>query len=178
MGSARKGDGIQYTQTAPGSPRQYRCMHSLSADRCQVSQALPLCSCHSFRHMSLCHCPHCKPAHTAPMIADSSYYSCSLVPVCDRMEGQPPLHSTQQGSVHKEDGEYFGHGSTVRHSHFSCRDRRQRRGCAFLERFDKTASQLPYTFLYCKILHNDSSRSPSTPCKKNPFHRHQGQCDR
>ena len=25
--------------------------------------------------------------------------------------------------VHKEDGEYFGHGSTVRHSHFSCKGR-------------------------------------------------------
>ena len=27
------------------------------------------------------------------------YFTCSLVPVCDRMEGQPPLHSTQQGSA-------------------------------------------------------------------------------
>jgi len=152
-------------------------MHSLSAGPCQVSRALPPCSCHSFQHTSLCHCPRCTPVRSAPMIGHSFYCPCSLVQACDRTEAQLLHHSNQQGSARKEGGEYFGHGSTVRHSHFSCRDRRQRQGCVSLERFDKTVSQRPYTFLYCKIPHSDFSRSPGKPCRMNLFRRHRGQCD-
>jgi len=152
-------------------------MHSLSAGPCQVFRALPPCSCHSFQHRSLCHCPHCTPARSAPMIGHSFYCPCNLVLECDRTEAQTLHRSNQQGSVHKEGGEYFEHGSTVRHFHFSCRDRRQHRDCAFLERFDRTASQPPYTFLYCKIPHSDSSRFPGTPCTRNRVHRHRGLCD-
>lgn len=153
-------------------------MHSSSAGPFQVSQALLPCSCHSFQHRSLCHCQHCTPVRIAPMKGHSFYCPCNLVLECDRREAQPLPHSNQQGSVHKEDGEYFGHGSTVRHFHFSCRDRRQHQGCAFLERFGKTASQPPYTFLYCKIPHSDSSRFPGTPCKRSRAHRRRGLCDK
>ena len=42
---------------------------------------------------------HLKSLPLLKLFNTKGYFTCSLVPVCDRMEGQPPLHSTQQGSA-------------------------------------------------------------------------------